>query len=103
MVGIRYREPVPGWLLGVGGRCAGCAGELADQLAALERKAADLDATSTGAVLAAYWAARTEWSAGAAEVEEGLAAFADAVRHAHESYTGAVAEGLPFRGIAGRR
>ncbi|MFR9753281.1 WXG100 family type VII secretion target [Nocardia sp. 004] len=80
-------------------RIRGFAGVLAEQLAALEQKAVEVDATSTGAVMAAYRAAHTEWSAGAAEVEEGLTALAEAVGHAHERYTEAVAEGLRILGV----
>ncbi|WP_067464191.1 WXG100 family type VII secretion target [Nocardia amamiensis] len=75
------------------------AGLLADQLAAIDRKAKEVDAASAGAVMAAYREAHDEWLAGATDIREGLTALEEAAKQAHESYTGAVAEGLRIPGI----
>ncbi|MGQ4617304.1 WXG100 family type VII secretion target [Nocardia sp. R7R-8] len=80
-------------------RIRGFAGLLADQLAAIDRKAKEVDAASTGAVMAAYREAHDEWLAGATDIQEGLTALEKAVRLAHEGYTGAVAENLRILGI----
>ncbi|WP_159922800.1 MULTISPECIES: WXG100 family type VII secretion target [Nocardia] len=80
-------------------RIRGFAGLLSDQLAAIDQKAKEVDAASTGAVMTAYREAHDEWLAGATDIREGLTALEEAVKLTHEGYTGAVAEGLRILGI----
>ena len=79
-------------------RISGLAGFIADQLAAIERKAKEVDAGWNGAASAAYSEAHADWMVGATDVNEGLTALQTAVKHVHESYTGAVAENLRILG-----
>jgi WXG100 family type VII secretion target len=80
-------------------RIRGFAGLLSDQLAAIDRKVKEVDAASAGAAMVAYREAHDEWLAGATDIAEGLAALEEAVKIAHDGYTGAVAEGLRILGV----
>lgn len=80
-------------------RIRGFAGLLSDQLTAIDQKVKEVDATSTGAAMAAYREAHDEWLAGATDIAEGLTALEEAVKLAHDGYTGAVAEGLRILGV----
>jgi WXG100 family type VII secretion target len=81
------------------GRIRGLAGFIADQLAAIDQKAKAAEAVWTGSAAAAYNEAHAEWLAGATDINEGLTAVQEAVKHAHESYTGAVAANLRMLGV----
>ncbi|MBF6250271.1 WXG100 family type VII secretion target [Nocardia farcinica] len=80
-------------------RIRGFAGLLSEQLAVIDQKAKEVDATSAGAAMVAYLEAHDEWLAGATDIREGLTALEAAVKIAHEGYTGAVAEGLRILGV----
>ncbi|MEU6831041.1 WXG100 family type VII secretion target [Nocardia beijingensis] len=80
-------------------RIRGFAGLLSDQLAAIDQKVKEVDAASAGAAMAAYREAHDEWLAGATDITEGLTALEEAVKLAHDGYTGAVAEGLRILGV----
>ncbi|MFI5535643.1 WXG100 family type VII secretion target [Nocardia sp. NPDC051900] len=80
-------------------RIRGFAGLLADQLAAIDQKVKEVDAASAGAAMVAYREAHDEWLAGATDIAEGLTALEEAVKLAHDGYTGAVAEGLRILGV----
>lgn len=75
------------------------AGLLSDQLTAIEQKVKEVDAASAGAAITAYREAHDEWLAGATDIAEGLTALEEAVKLAHDGYTGAVAEGLRILGV----
>ncbi|MBF6192883.1 WXG100 family type VII secretion target [Nocardia implantans] len=80
-------------------RIRGFAGLLSDQLAAIDQKVKEVDAASAGAAMAAYREAHGEWLRGATDIREGLTALEEAVKLAHDGYTGAVAEGLRILGV----
>ncbi|MER7451874.1 WXG100 family type VII secretion target [Nocardia beijingensis] len=80
-------------------RIRGLAGLLSDQLTAIDQKVKEVDAASAGAAMAAYREAHDEWLAGATDIREGLTALEEAVKLAHDGYTGAVAEGLRILGV----
>ncbi|MEU1998358.1 WXG100 family type VII secretion target [Nocardia gamkensis] len=80
-------------------RIRGFAGLLSDQLAAIDQKVKEVDAASAGAAMVAYREAHDEWLAGASDIREGLTALEEAVKIAHDGYTGAVAEGLRILGV----
>ncbi|MFF7942011.1 WXG100 family type VII secretion target [Nocardia gamkensis] len=80
-------------------RIRGFAGLLSDQLAAIDQKVKEVDAASAGAAMVAYREAHDEWLAGATDIREGLTALEEAVKIAHDGYTGAVAEGLRILGV----
>ncbi|MFI2282128.1 WXG100 family type VII secretion target [Nocardia beijingensis] len=80
-------------------RIRGFAGLLSDQLTAIDQKVKEVDAASAGAAMVAYREAHDEWVAGATDIREGLTALEEAVKLAHDGYTGAVAEGLRILGV----
>ncbi|MEV2220421.1 WXG100 family type VII secretion target [Nocardia vinacea] len=80
-------------------RVRGLVGFITDQLAAIDQKAKEVGAVWSGSAAEAYREAHAEWTVGATDVQEGLAALQDAAKRTHEGYVGAVAENLRILGI----
>ncbi|KIA66296.1 WXG100 family type VII secretion target [Nocardia vulneris] len=80
-------------------RMRGYKAAVADRLAELEAKAAEVEGVWVGAAAVAYSDAHREWVAGVADMQDGLAALEAALAKAHESYTTAGAETLRILGV----
>ncbi|MEU0872847.1 WXG100 family type VII secretion target [Nocardia brasiliensis] len=80
-------------------RLRGYKAAVADRLAELEAKAAEVEGVWVGAAAVAYSDAHKEWVAGVTDMQEGLAALETALAEAHESYITAGAETLRILGV----
>ncbi|MBF6545385.1 WXG100 family type VII secretion target [Nocardia brasiliensis] len=80
-------------------RLRGYKAAVADRLAELEAKAAEVEGVWVGAAAVAYSDAHKEWVAGVTDMQDGLAALETALAEAHESYVIAGAETLRILGV----